>query len=53
VSDKHMCTVSVQHSVPRQQICTVIWGRGFPDFFFTRVQIKPKILQGLITLLNP
>jgi len=25
---KHICTVSMPHSVPRQQICTVIWGRG-------------------------
>ena len=25
---KHICTVIVPHSVPRQQICTVIWGRG-------------------------
>jgi len=26
---KHICTVNIPHSVTRQQICTVIWGRGF------------------------
>jgi len=34
------------HNVPRQQICTVIWGRGVfrRKKSFTRMLIKPKIL---------
>jgi len=35
---KHVCTVNMPHNVPRQQICTVIWGRG--------VFRKIKILRG-------
>jgi len=36
------------HSVPRQQICTIIWERAVfcKKKGFTRMQIKPKILQG-------
>jgi len=35
---KHICTVNMPHSVPRQQICTVIWGRGV-------FQKKKKVLR--------
>jgi len=42
---KHICTVSMPHSVPRQQICTVVWGGlFFGKKSFTWMQIKPKIL---------
>jgi len=42
----HICTVSMPHNVPCQQICTVIWGRGvfLKKKSFTKMQIKPKIL---------
>ena len=36
---KHICTVSMPHSVPRQQICTIIWGGVFSGR-------KKKVLQG-------
>jgi len=45
LKNKKYYTVSVPHTVTRQQICTVIWGGRFFGFFFVRVQIKPKILQ--------
>ena len=37
-SHKHICTVNMPHSVPCQQICTIIWGRG--------VFRKKKVLRG-------
>jgi len=36
---KHICTINMPHSVPRQQICTIIWGRGV-------FRKKKKVLQG-------
>jgi len=64
VPHKHMCTVNVPYSVPRQQICTVIWGRGvFWIFFLQGCKSNRKfyrnenrkwhILKGWKTLLTP
>ena len=47
VPHKHVCIVSVQHSVPRQQICTVIWGRRvFRIFFLQGCKSNRKFYKG-------